>query len=253
MSSSNGLGGALAGERRPPALGVVPRGADVDHGAQSYGRAAVGAAMRLEHLGDALVLGRAGRRGRRAAEHGRRAFATRDPVAGPLRAARGRSPRLRTRPRASCSTPEPTGQEGEPRALRDALAGQLEEDRAATWRCGGDRRSAATMRRLQRVDLLRLGDRHELRRRLGRASASRSPTRVQLEVLEARVALGLGRDLGHVQLVVDVGVEPCSRRSCTAAMASRASATGDRARGAGTRRSAGRRPRRPGSRRSGRR
>ena len=60
------------------------------------------------------------------------------------------------------------------------------------------------------VELLRLADDHELRR-LAVEPVQQRPHDVELDVLERRVRLGLGRHARDVELVVDVAVEPVPR------------------------------------------
>ena len=69
----------------------------------------------------------------------------------------------------------------------------------------------ACTRCLQPVELDRVADRDELRRRL-RQPGEQVADRVHLQVLERRVRLRGGRVLGDVELVVDVAVERVALR-----------------------------------------
>ena len=142
----------------------------------------------------------------------------------PTRAARRRSRRRRTRPCARGEA-EPLGEERRARALGHARARELEEVRQRLRDV--EPVAEARLRAAPRTRRARPG-----RRRRRASSAARSSQREQVadgvdrDVLEVRVRPRLGRDLGDVELVVDVHVQARRPRPSTAATASRASSSG---------------------------
>src|SRR5581483_4723236 len=101
--------------------------------------------------------------------------------------------------------PEPPGEELEPGALRHVAVGELEEVRQRLR----DEEAAVEVRlhpHLERIQLERVADADELRRRPVEPREEVAD-RVDGELLELRVPVGLGRLARDIELVVDVDVE----------------------------------------------
>ena len=166
-SASNASRGALARERGAEAVGIRARCPEVDHALESRKASITWATPSSS---------RPGRRSRRArAAAGARSRPRRR--SRPSRAARRRSRRRRTRPCRSRREAEPLGDEREPRPFVTSGFAELEEVRAATSRCTAGRRTAPASRACSAVELGRVADGDELRRRL-REPVEQSPDRV---------------------------------------------------------------------------
>ena len=190
-----GFGSALARELPPELVRVVARCAGVDHERESRYASSRAATPSSSTEGTTSFARR------RISSW---AFATATGKPAQSRSSRSFSPSPHA-DRLRGDEPEPVGDELESRALAHVRMRELEEVRQRL-RDEQPSRIPWLQLRLELVERMLVAHGDELRRRLRQPVAQRAD-RVDLEVLEVRVASRFRCDLGDVQEVVDVAVE----------------------------------------------